>query len=372
MRVALFYHSLVSDWNHGNAHFLRGIVGELMIRAHEVEVFEPENGWSYANLLTEHGEQAIRNFHRRFPHMDSTRYDPGTIDLDRALEGADLILVHEWNEPELVARIGEYHKRSSNAILFFHDTHHRSITDPGGMTKYDLRNYDGVLAYGAILRRIYLDRRWARRVWTWHEAADLSVFQPPAISQPVEGDVVWIGNWGDDERTAELHEFLIEPVRDLGLRARVYGVRYPATAIQALRAAGIEYGGCLPNYEVPSVFARYRVTLHIPRRPYATTLPGIPTIRVFEALACGIPLISAPWRDSEGLFHPGEDFLVARSGEEMKAHLQNILGDPELASRLAQKGRRAILERHACTHRVDELLRICEEVGMPQKAASMA
>lgn len=369
MRVKLFYHSLVSDWNHGNAHFLRGIVAELMIRGHDVEVFEPAGGWSCASLVAEYGEEPIRRFHQRFPHLRSTPYDLRTLDIERALHGADLVIVHEWNDPELVGRIGEHHKESASGILFFHDTHHRSISDPDAMAKYDLSGYDGVLAYGAILRRIYLDRRLARRVWTWHEAADTSVFQPTTISPAKEGDVVWIGNWGDEERTAELYEFLLGPIRDLGLKARVYGVRYPAKAIEALRAAGIEYGGWLPNYEVPSVFARFRATMHIPRRPYATTLPGIPTIRVFEALACGIPLISAPWRDSEGLFEPGADFFVARNGEEMKQHLEALLGSSELATKVAERGRQTVLERHTCAHRVDQLLRICDEVATTETAA---
>ena len=57
--------------------------------------------------------------------------------------------------------------------------------------------------------------------------------------QPREGDLVWVGNWGDEERTAELHEFLLEPVRALGLRARVHGVRYPEAGLAALRQAGV-------------------------------------------------------------------------------------------------------------------------------------
>ena len=89
-----------------------------------------------------------------------------------------------------------------------------------------------------------------------------------------------------------MSEFLIEPVRDLGLSARVHGVRYPPEGRAALAAAGIDYAGYLPNFRAPQAFAAARVTVHIPRRPYATALPGIPTIRVFEALACGIPLVS--------------------------------------------------------------------------------
>jgi spore maturation protein CgeB len=98
--------------------------------------------------------------------------------------------------------------------------------------------------------------------------------------------------------------------------------------------------------------------VHVPRRPYAARLPGIPTIRPFEALACGIPLVSGPWRDCEGLFRRGEDHLVARDGDEMCAHLEQIVARPELARSMAESGRRRVLSRHTCSHRADELLAI--------------
>jgi spore maturation protein CgeB len=230
------------------------------------------------------------------------------------------------------------------------------------MAAYDLTHYDGVLAFGRVLRDLYLDRGWTPRAFTWHEAADTRLFHPIA-GEPIEGDLVWVGNWGDDERTAELHEFLLEPVRDLGLRARVHGVRYPAEARSALDAAGIEFAGWLPNHRVPRAFARFRATVHVPRRPYVRALPGIPTIRVFEALACGIPLVSAPWPDVEELFTPGEDFLVARDGAAMRRQLRHLLHDPDFARELAERGRRTILARHTCAHRVHELLEIAAELG---------
>ncbi|HYH47259.1 MAG TPA: glycosyltransferase, partial [Thermoanaerobaculia bacterium] len=124
----------------------------------------------------------------------------------------------------------------------------------------------------------------------------------------------------------------------------------------------VEYRGWLPNFAVPRTFARFGVTVHVPRRPYAAALPGIPTIRPFEALACGIPLVSAPWEDVEGLFEPGRDFLVARDGAEMKRHLRDLLNDPARAAEIAAHGRRTILDRHTCAHRVDELLAIYREL----------
>jgi spore maturation protein CgeB len=187
----------------------------------------------------------------------------------------------------------------------------------------------------------------------------------------VEGDLVWIGNWGDNERSAELREFLIEPVADLRLRATIHGVRYPDAAKARLRRAGIAYKGWLPNAEAPRAFARHFVTVHVPRRPYVRELPGIPTIRPFEALACGIPLVSAPWDDAERLFRPG-DFLWARDGEEMRAHLRALVADPAMRAEQARRGLETIQARHTCRHRVDELLTILDELKAPARTRKSA
>ena len=357
MRFVIFTHSLVSDWNHGNAHFLRGVATELAAAGHDLRIFEPRDGWSLQNLTAEHGTAPIAEFAAVYPSIRSEFYDPETLDLEGALGGADVVLVHEWNPHELVRRIGEHRARNGGYRLFFHDTHHRSVTDRAAMAAYDLSQYDGVLAYGGVIRDLYREKGWARAAWTWHEAADTRVFRPRESARK-HGDLVWVGNWGDGERSEEIREFLIGPVKALSLKARVYGVRYPSAALAELEAAGIEYGGWLPNYRVPEVFARYRVTIHIPRRPYARALPGIPTIRPFEAMACGIPLISAPWDDVEGLFRPGRDFLFARDAGEMIARLRLVLSDAECARNLVSCGLETIRNRHTCAHRAAELVEI--------------
>ena len=360
MRLVLFCHSLVSDWNHGNAHFLRGVISDLIARGHDVRVFEPREAWSAQNLLAYAGPAALDAYRSVYPDLHSYRYDPATFDLERAVDGADVVLVHEWNSHDLVARLGAIRGAGGRFTLLFHDTHHRSVTEPEAMAAYELDRYDGVLAFGEVIRQRYLALGWARRAWTWHEAADTGVFHP--MPAPSEGDLVWIGNWGDDERSAELRAFLIEPVRALGLRARVHGVRYPPDARNALAAAGIEYGGWLPNFAAPAVFARHRVTVHVPRRPYVEALPGIPTIRVFEALACGIPLVSCWWDDCERLFHPGSDLLMVNTPRGMERALRDVIHDPALAQALAENGLNTILARHTCAHRVDQLFNIVAEV----------
>lgn len=368
MRIALFYHSLESDWNHGNAHFLRGIATELVSRGHSVRVFEPEDSWSRANLVAEHGSSPIEKFRAAYPALHSTRYAWRELDLDRALDGVDLVIVHEWNAPELVSRIGRHHRKNQGYALLFHDTHHRMVTDPGGMGKYDLSAYDGVLAYGEVLRELYECGGQAPKAWVWHEAADTRVFHPvPGMTR--EGELVWVGNWGDDERAAELREFLIEPAKNLRLKSRIYGVRYPREARRKLREAGFDYRGWLANFEAPTVFAQHRVTVHVPRRPYVRELIGIPTIRVFEALACGIPLLCSPWNDCENLFRPGTDYLIAQDGREMEEKLRAVLDHAALAQSLARHGLETIQSRHTCAHRVNELLAIYSEITGRNPAA---
>ncbi|HET6632156.1 MAG TPA: glycosyltransferase [Rhodanobacteraceae bacterium] len=365
MRVVMFYHSLLSDWNHGNAHFLRGVASELAGRGHEVRVYEPRGGWSLDHLVTEHGLAPVEAFHRAYPGLTSRFHEPAEFDPDALLDGADLVLVHEWNAPQLVGRIGRHRREHGGYRLLFHDTHHRAVSEREAMARYELEDYDGVLAFGEVIRQIYLEAGWSRQAWTWHEAADVRVFHPlPDVER--QHDLAWIGNWGDDERSAELHEFLLEPARALGLDGTVHGVRYPAAARQALADAGLDYRGWLANFEAPAVFARHRATVHVPRRPYVRMLPGIPTIRPFEALACGIPLVSAPWPDVEGLFEAGRDYLVAEDGAAMQRQLRALLSDADMAAELARHGRQTILARHTCAHRVDQLLQI---VGSLQPAA---
>jgi len=361
MRCAFFYHSLRSDWNHGNAHFLRGVVSEMQRLGHTVDVFEPANGWSATQLQREQGAAALQWFVQAYPGLTSHAYDMDELDLDAALDGTDVVLVHEWNDPELVQRIGECRQRCG-FLLLFHDTHHRAVSAPHELRRFDLSNYDGVLAFGEILRRAYLDNGWAARAWTWHEAADIRVFHPLPESD-VSCDLAWVGNWGDDERAQELRDFLIEPVAALQLDARIFGVRYPPAALAEIHQAHIEYCGWIPNFQVPAAFAAARLTVHVPRRYYTEQLPGIPTIRVFEALACGIPLVSAPWDDAEHLFQPGRDFLVAHTPAQMREHLEHLSSDPDFALSIALHGYNTLCSRHTCAHRVRELLSICTSFG---------
>ena len=383
MRIVYFTHSLLSCWNHGNAHFLRGVLRELRALDHDVAVYEPAGNWSLANLLADAGEAGLEPYRRLYPELSSTQIAPDAT-LEPLVDAADLVIVHEWNDHALVAALGALRRAGGGFTLLFHDTHHRAVSAPDEMRAYDLSGYDGVLAFGETLSEVYRGWGWQGRVWTWHEAADTRLFHPPAVEGERDGGaaqgsgdaphrwkgregLVWIGNWGDGERTAEIERFLLAPAEQVQLPLDIYGVRYPDEARAMLAAHGARYHGWAPNAEAPAIFARHLATVHVPRRYYATILPGIPTIRVFEALACGIPLVSAPWNDAEGLFRPGTDYLVARDGEEMTRQLTALRDDPGLRAALAAAGLETILARHTCAHRADELLAVAASLapGVP-------
>jgi spore maturation protein CgeB len=362
----IFAHSWVSDWNHGNAHFLRGLARELGRLGHEVRCYEELGSWSLSNLVNHENERAIDSidqFRAAFSMLDVRFYDhKNNFEefLDTELEGADIVIIHEWNDPAVASAILS-RKAKFGFRALFHDTHHRAYTRAGEILRFPLHLFDGVLAFGEPITKIYRDGFGIPAVWTFHEAADIENFHP--IESGKTTDVLWVGNWGDDERTNELLEFFVQPASKLRERRfKAYGVRYPEIAVKTLAAAGIDYEGYLPNLSAPSAFSESCVALHVPRREYVNGLTGIPTIRVFEALACGAPLVCSPWSDAENLFRPGEDYVVVPNGEAMTAELARLLGDDAARRQLGENGMQTVRARHTCGHRAQQLEEICKEM----------
>lgn len=377
----IFAHSWISDWNHGNAHFLRGLANELTKAGHEVRCYEERDGWSMRNLAGEGPEcaaSAVVSFRKAFPELDIRFYsrDAGLTEfLAGELNGADVVLVHEWNSPDVVAEVLAL-KRKLKFLALFHDTHHRAYSSPQEILRMPLDQFDGVLAFGDAIRRIYTEEFGIKRTWTFHEAADTAHFFPAEATK--DTDVVWVGNWGDEERTRELQEFLIVPAAKLPeYKFAVHGVRYPEDALNRLATSRIEFRGYLPNLRAPQTYSRSRISLHVPRRFYANELSGVPTIRVFEALASGSPLVCAPWKDSEGLFRPGQDYVCVSDSDAMVAELRHLLRDDQARRQLAASGLETIRSRHTCVHRAEQLVDICyglasSYVALPASSSSSA
>ncbi|OHB36967.1 MAG: glycosyltransferase, partial [Phenylobacterium sp. RIFCSPHIGHO2_01_FULL_70_10] len=246
MKVVYFTHSLASCWNHGNAHFLRGVLRELIARGHEVAAYEPEDAWSLSNLLADHGGAGLQPWLNSYPELNTRRYAAQGFDVAAACQDADLVIVHEWNDPALVAAVGRLRRRGARFTLLFHDTHHRAVSEPEGIKAFDLADYDGVLAFGETLAEVYRRWGWGDRVFVWHEAADIRLFHPPEVERERQG-LVWIGNWGDGERTREIEDFLLAPAREAGLTLDIHGVRYPPEALTMLRRYGARHRGWIAN-----------------------------------------------------------------------------------------------------------------------------
>lgn len=366
LRIAYFAHTLRSDWNNGNAHFLRGLMRELGRMGHTVVVLEPETEWSVDNLRGERdGERSLRQFAEAYDELRVSTYRRDCAEPEQCfrnrLRGTDVVILHEWNSPELANMLLAIRQQLGYKLLF-HDTHHRASSSPEQMQRFGLQRFDGIITFGEALSDIYRDRFGLENVWTLHEAADTTVFKPhPEVER--RNEIVWVGNWGDDEREAEIREFLLRPAQALQdvAETTVYGVRYPEAAQRALCDAGVKYGGYLPNLDAPLVYASAKATVHVPRQQYAAAMKGIPTIRVFEALACAVPLVSAPWEDSEELFRAA-DLRWATNTAEMTAALRTLLTDNSAAEDQALRGLETVLARHTCKHRAKELTEICEEV----------
>jgi spore maturation protein CgeB len=366
LKIHIFAHSLISDWNHGNAHFLRGLARDLGKMGHEVRCHEELGSWSLSNLVQHERERsidAIDQFRETFKDLRIFFYKNDSSlqsHLEDQFLDADVVIIHEWNEPEVVNSILAL-KQRFGFLTLFHDTHHRAYSRPGELLRFHMHLFDGVLAFGEAVRKIYKDGFGVSKVWTFHEAADIETFHPMEAKK--KADVLWIGNWGDDERSRELQEFLIEPsAASPEHKVVVHGVRYPDEALDSLKDAGIEYRGYIPNLQTPKAYAESAVALHLPRNQYANGLSGIPTIRVFEALACGATLVCSPWQDAEGLFRPGEDFICVPNGEAMKAEIDYLLKDDAARKQIGESGLHTVRSRHTTMHRAEQLTEIIEEL----------
>ncbi len=179
MRIVFFVHSLLSDWNHGNAHFLRGVGAELQARGHDVRFFEPRDAWSLQNLLTDHGEAALAGFRAAYPTLQSNRYDLATLDLDETLDG-----VEPRHRPRVERpRPGAAHRR--RAADPPRPTGCSSTTPttapsppPSRWRPTTFRTTTACWPSATSSASLYLERGWASRAWTWHEAADTRLFHP--------------------------------------------------------------------------------------------------------------------------------------------------------------------------------------------------
>src|SRR5258708_14554240 len=125
-------------------------------------------------MVADGGTNFRYEFKLAYAMLESRRYRD--LQVGRALKKADLVIVHEWNAPEIIGEIGSFRKQRPIFRLLFHDTHHRAVTSANSQSRIDLSGYDAVLAYGPSLRDLFLANGWYRNTWSWHVAHDMRAF----------------------------------------------------------------------------------------------------------------------------------------------------------------------------------------------------
>ena len=341
MKFVFFIHSAVSDWNHGNAHFLRGLMSALTRMGHGVVSYEPRGAWSVENLLRDHGVGPIVDFARAYPEIDVRSYDPQSPslsdDLAEAVAGADLVLVHEWNDPHVVNALPAL-VRAAGGIPLFHDTHHRPAASPSPSPASTCRRTTACWRSATCCATCTASASaWsARGPFTRPRTSCASSRWTCRSPRTSSGSAT--GATRSARRSCATTGWAPRGAFP-SCRSRRTASAIPSTRWRSWRRRAWSSAAGRRPCTVPEAFARSRVTLHVPRRAYVQALRGIPTIRVFEALACGIPLVSAPWLDSESLFAPG-DYVSVDSPEAMWEALHRFATDDDARAEQAERGLR--------------------------------
>ena len=316
------------------------------------------------NLAQDHGPAALDAWREAYPPLPLAVYDPARLDLDRVLDGADLVLVHEWNEPELVARIAAHRKSGGSYLLLFHDTHHRMVSAPEAI---------GATGSRRFRRRARLRRSPARSL-SPPRLGTPSVHlargrRSPRVSargrkSPRQRDLVWIGNWGDDERTAELQEFLIEPVhvtRALGARAR-----------RALPSCGARDARREPVSNSPAICRISGFPSALPRPRQRSTYRAAPMsacCRASRRSACSRRWPAAfRWsrrlgRTARGCSRPARTFWSPATAPRCAVISTRSAHDPDWAETLARHGRATIEAATAAPIGSTSCSSICRALG---------
>ena len=179
--------------------------------------------------------------------MDVRFYPQGANLLEtlrEELRDADVVIIHEWNHPEVANTILSL-KPELGFLCLLHDTACRAVTDANQMLRFQLQFFDGVLAFAEPIRRIYRDGFGLTPAWTFREAADVSHFHPRDV--PREIDVLWLASCIGTNCSCEHLEDLIQSVAELrDCLPVVHGEYYSERECRFLSETGIEYSGYMP------------------------------------------------------------------------------------------------------------------------------
>jgi spore maturation protein CgeB len=351
MKLVIFGLTISSSWGNGHATLWRGLCRALIARGHDVTFFERDVPY-YAghrdmhelpggNLVLYRSWSEIRG-EAEASVVDAdvamtTSYCPDAIDAGRViLESNALRVFYDLDTPVTFAQLSR-----GGSVDYI---------GPSGLADYDLvLSYTGGDALDALQSRL-----GARKVAALYGSVDLTQHHPVAPANEYRADLSYLGTYAED-RQGTLERLFVEPARHRNdLRFLIGGAQYPSSFPWTQNIFFVQH---LPPAKHPVFFSSSRLTLNVTRDAMAE-MGHCPSGRLFEAAACGVPLLSDHWEGLDHFFEPGREILIARSTEDALAALQ--LSDSELKA-IAASARERVIAEHTASNRALELERILDE-----------
>lgn len=353
MRIVIFGLTISSSWGNGHATLWRGLCKHLVRCGHSVTFFEQDVPW-YANardffeipggrLVLYPSWDAVRALARTsIAEADAaivTSYCPD------ALAATELVLQQDRTTPvfyDLDTPVTLARLRAEEAVPYI---------GPTGLEGFAL-----VLSFtgGRRLFDEFRQRLGAANIKPLYGHVDPDIHRPVAAEPHYRADLSYLGTYSED-RQEMLEELFVAPARSTpGLRFLIAGAQYPA---EFPWATNIYFVRHLPPSEHAAFFASSRLTLNVTRRAMAE-MGWCPSGRLFEAAACGAPLLSDTWPGLEDFFTPGEEILLARDAYDTLEALQ--LHQADLAQ-IAGRARERTLDQHSSQKRAAELVALLEQ-----------
>jgi spore maturation protein CgeB len=336
--------SLSSSWGNGHATTYRALLRAFAARGHEVLFLERDVPWYAASR-----DLAKPDFCRFALYAD---LDELKRRWTAEVEAADAVIVGSY-VPEGVA-VGAWVQRSARGVTGFYD-----IDTPVTLAKLAagdeeylsaelIAGYDLYLSFtgGPTLERI-MRRYGAPAARALYCSVDAEAYRP--TPEPKRWDLSYLGTYSQD-RQPTLERLLLEPARRAPqLKFCVAGPQYPADIDWPPNVERLEH---VPPAEHPAFYAASRFTLNVTRADMIAAGYS-PSVRLFEAAACGTPIISDIWDGLDSLFRPAREIVLARSGEDVLDVLTRVREPARRA--MAEAARERILTAHTADHRAAEL-----------------
>lgn len=352
MKIVIFGLTISSSWGNGHATLWRGLCKAFSERGHKVVFFEKDVPYYSSN----------RDFFS-LPmsgvlHLYSN-FDEVTPSARSELRDADLAMTTSYC-PDGV-RASELILDSKAAIKTFYDLDTPVTLDcleNGGRVDYlpagGLGDFDLVLSYtgGRALDELR-DRLGARRVAPLYGSADPEAHFPVPAVEEYRADLSYLGTYAED-RQAKLEELFVEPARlRRNRKFLIGGAQYPQDFPWTSNIFFVKH---MPPSFHPAFFCSSRATLNITRKAMAD-YGYCPSGRLFEAAACGAPILTDTWDGLDTFFRPNKELLIVNEAQDVIHALER--SDAELQE-MAKAARERTLEEHTSIHRVKELEAICE------------